>query len=397
MFKNGLPLAQAVLAIFLIALAFGCQPPGSATPPPEAKATRAPEGAATASDRPAWQKQWNDVTAGAKQEGKVFVLTTSGPEIRALLINDMGKKYGIDVEVVTGRGAELTARLTSERRTGLYSVDIYQGGVTTPMSNWKPAGYLDPLEPALILPEVLDAKSWLGGVMPFIDRDKTVIGFSAGVPQHVAINTDLVRMEEIQSYYDLLNPKWKGQMVLFDPTLGSGSSTAFLSRLMLPDELGRDKAIQFMRDLVKQEPAITKDLRLQVEWVARGKYSIALGPQREQVSEFRRAGAPIRPIVYFREGIDTSPGSGGLALMNRAPHPNASRVFINWLLSKEGQTTYARSFGAPSARMDVPTDGLDPDIVPDPNKKYVHLGEETFVSDPETGKIINEIFAPLVK
>ncbi len=395
--KNGSSLSSTLLATLLIGLVIavsGCQPPSTAATPP---ASTKVASSSTAAAKPAWETRWNEVLEAAKKEGKVVVYTTAGAEVRSTLIDDMSKKYGIDVEVVSGRGPELTAKLTAERRAGLYAVDIYQGGVTTPLSNWKPAGFLDPLDSALILPEVTDLKSWLNGTMPFIDKDKTVMGFSAGVPQHVAVNTDLVQKDEIQSYYDLLNPKWKGKMIMFDPTLGSGSGAALLTRLMLPDELGREKAIEWMKNLVKQELAITKDLRLQVESVARGKYAIALGPQREQVAEFRKAGAPIRPIVYFVEGIDTSPGSGGLALMSRAPHPNAAKVFINWILTKDGQTQYAKALGAPSARVDVSTEGLDPDVVPDPKKKYVHLGEETFLADPETGKLIAEIFAPLLK
>ncbi len=360
--------------------------------------------AATPAQKPAnipaaadWQKKWDDTVAAAKKEGKVVVYFTAGTAVRNALIGGMAKEYGISVEIVTGRGAELVNKITAERRAGMYNADVYQGGITSLLSQWKPAGFLDPLAPALILPKVLDKKAWLGGELPYIDKDRYVIGFSAGVPIYVAINTDLVKKEEITAYADLLNPKWKGKMALFDPTVGAGSSTAWLRRLMLPEEMGREKAIQFMKDLVKQEPAVTKDLRQQVEWVARGKYAIAIGPQREQVSELRKAGAPILPITYFKEGIDVSPGSGGVALVNKAAHPNAARVFINWLLSKEGQTLYAQGYAAPSARIDVSTEGLDPAIVPDPKKKYVRLGEETFLADPETEKLLSEIFGPLTR
>lgn len=386
-----------MVLIGLVIAVSGCQPPSTSATPAGTKVASSTAAAPTPAAKPAWETRWNELLESGKKEGKVVVYTTNGAETVAALLDNMKKKYGIDVEVVTGNGSQLSNKITTERRAGLFAADIYQGGVTTMLTTWKPAGFLDPLEPALILPEVVDNKLWLDKTMPFIDKDKMAIAFSAGVSIYVAVNTDLVQKDEIQSYFDLLNPKWKGNIVLYDPTLGAGNSAALFRRLMLPDLLGREKAIEFMRNLVKQEPIITRDLRQQMEWIARAKYPLALAPQREQVAEFQRAGAPVRPITYFRESVDVSPGSGGLALINNAPHPNAAKVFINWLLSKDGQYIYAKSYAAPSARVDIPPDGVDPAVVPDPNKRYVHLGEETYVTDPETVKLISDIFSPLLK
>jgi ABC-type Fe3+ transport system substrate-binding protein len=68
----------------------------------------------------------------------------------------------------------------------------------------------------------------------------------------------------------------------------------------------------------------------------------------------------------LKEGTDVSPANGNVALFNRAPNPNAAKIYVNWLLSKEGQTSFARANGYVSARLDVPTDHTEPWRVPLP-------------------------------
>ena len=69
-----------------------------------------------------------------------------------------------------------------------------------------------------------------------------------------------------------------------------------------------------------------------------------------------------------------SPQAGAVALFNRAPHPNAAKVYLNWLLSKEGQTIFARATGYISARLDVPTDHA-PQRVPIPGSIKTYTQE----------------------
>lgn len=83
---------------------------------------------------------------------------------------------------------------------------------------------------------------------------------------------------------------------------------------------------------------------------------------------------------------------------HKAPHPRTARLFINWLLSKEGQTLFTKAFGAPSARLDVATEGLDPATLIKPGIKYIEGdAEEIDLSSVEQRKLAVEIFAPLMK
>jgi ABC-type Fe3+ transport system substrate-binding protein len=99
-----------------------------------------------------------------------------------------------------------------------------------------------------------------------------------------------------------------------------------------------------------------------MDWLGQGKYPIALGPPETISEDLIDKGVSIQLIApqQLTEGGDLSPGPASLMLMNKAPHPNAARVYINWLMSKEGQTSFSKATGIPSLRIDVPSDHIVP-------------------------------------
>lgn len=340
-----------------------------------------------------WQKDWDNTLIEAKKEGKVVVYGTAPGILRSDIGTAFRNKYGITVEDLAGRGAEVATKVLAERRAGLYIGDVYIGGSGTMVRQLKPAGVLDPLEPVLVLPEVLDPKVWLGEKLMWVDSPaKSILSFLAYPNHSFAVNTRLVRPDEIKSYRDFLNPKFKGKIVMNDPTTaGSGSMTFRVLGFNILD-------LDFFRELARQEPLIMKDQRLQVEWLAQGKYAIAYGPQTAIVADFQRAGAPLS-YVTPAEGTYLSAGSGNVSLVNRAPHLKAARIFINWMLSREGVGLFSRAFGSHGARNDVSTEGIDSVMTRQPGVKYwigAHT-EEFQLKEPEMMVSAKEIFGPLLK
>lgn len=338
-----------------------------------------------------WSIDWNKTQASARKESRLVVIGTAGGSFRTPLVSTFKEKFGIDVEVISGKGAEVSQKLLSEQKAGLYLVDVYLGGATTPVTQLKPAGAFSSLDSVLILPEVLDDKAWLEKKLPWVDKDHTILTTNAYPNLSLGINSQQVRQGEIKSYRDLLNPKWKGKIVLNDPTLaGVGGKWAVVVGTVIMNW-------DYMRELAKQEPVIITDQRLQVDWLAKGKYPVATVPQPQLFKEFQEAGSPIA-AVELEEGTWLATGDSGLALVNKAPHPNAAKIFVNWLLTKEGQTFFSKIMGVQSARIDVPTDFLDPMQVRQPNVKYYNASTEDFlISEPEKRKTAIEIFKPLVK
>lgn len=285
-------------------------------------------------------------------------------------------------------------KISSERRAGLYTPDIYASGVDSIYNYLKPQGALDPLEPVLILPEVIEPKVWLDEKIRWGDDDRKVLLWAAYPVAPIAINTDMVQPSALKSYQDLLDPRWKGKIVVNDPTIeGLGQST-FIDMLY-------QKTVEpaFFRNLVKnQDIAILRDQYLIATWLARGKYPIALGPSWGRLVEYMDAGAPITS-VRPGEGVSLRAAGAALTLMNKAPHPNAAKVFINWFLSREGQALVQKTVQKQSRRMDIPAEGLIPQEVRQPGEKYLvsPYDEEKFTLEdqPKYSQLVKEIFGPL--
>ncbi|MBI4331522.1 MAG: extracellular solute-binding protein [Chloroflexi bacterium] len=361
-----------LIGVAFLVLTVACSGPAQPGPAP-ATTTAAP-----APRQAGWEQKWEVVVADAKKEGQVVIYSQWGPDTRNLLIKGFKDKYGINVEwLAFSRGPEITARAQTEKAAGINNADFFGTGLTTTMVTMKPLGLLGPIAPRLILPEVTDSKAWKIGKVPLVDKDGTGFGMVATAQRYILRNTDLVKEGEITTYKDLLKPQFKGKLTLNDPTV-TGPGNAMFGHLA-QDLWGEAETLQFLKDLlIKQEAVITRDNRQQVEWVARGKYTVAIAPLVEVTQDFIKQGAPLA-LGATTEGVAVVSGAGAFAIPAVLPHPNAATVFINWVLSKEGATVFQKGFGNPSARADVPAEGLDPLLFPKPGEKVFPESEEVIV------------------
>jgi ABC-type Fe3+ transport system substrate-binding protein len=289
--------------------------------------------------------RWDQVVAGAKKEGKVVVSIPPGAELRKSLKAVFEKRFGIELELITGRGTASAKKIADEFRAGLRLTDVHTGG-SGPISSVF-SGMLVPVEEQFILPEVADPKQWWGGHM-YVDNAKRYgYSFLAFVQDAVWYNTDLVKPEELRSYDDLLNPKWRGKIGYSDPRRGGAGqgNWAFL---------WKTKGEEFLKKLVQQNLVIMNEERPLAEALAKGSLAITVGLDIDNFISFVRAGLPVKPLPQLKDGIYPVTGSGALAVLKDAPHPNATKLFVNWLLSKEGQETYQSALGEPTRRLDVP-------------------------------------------
>ena len=309
----------------------------------------------------AWQEEWERILQAAKKEGTVAMIGPPGADRRDALTETFQKKYGISVEYHADPGAGISPRLNAERKAERYLWDVVLTGTTTGLEVLIPARVLDPLEPSLILPEVKDLKFWRGGALEFLDPGRQLLVMTPFQRGILFINTNSANPKEFKSYKDLLDPKWKGKIVADDPRK-SGPGQATFTFFFLHPGLGPD----FIRSLGGQGLTLLKDYAQEVNMVGQGRYPVGVGFSDSLAEERAKQGVPLAIVDprQLKEGSDMSPASGGLSLFNRAPHPNASKIYINWLLSKEGQTIYARATGYISARIDVPTDHAAPWRVP---------------------------------
>ncbi len=376
-----------ILVILVILVVSACAAPS--TPPQQQIAPGSGAGPAVKEEAPvtAWQAEWDRVLAGAKREGTVSIMSDGGSSLRDAIIEGFSKQYGIKVEIVAGKGAQLAEKVLTEQRNGLYLWDVQHGGATTKISQLKPAGAYQSLEPTLIRKDFLDSKFWSPGQPSWVDKDHTVLNIEYSVSGKLGINTNMVKPGEIKSLKDLLDPKYKGKMIMNDPTV-SGTGAKFVG--VVATLHGWD----IWREIAKQEPVVMRDEKLMVTWLAMGKYPVVLSPKTEPMFDATAAGAPVADI-----GVSDALYATGdtISFLKNAPHPNAAKVYINWLLSKEGQLIYHTAQGSWSARNDVVLNST-PSKKPEPGVQYFNSnGEEFLLQQAEQMRMAKEIFGHLMK
>ena len=353
-----------------------------------------PQTALTVEGKTPWQEEWDKTLKAAEQEGQVVLYSLS--EIGDAIANTgFQKKFPrIKISVVTARGGEHVSRVMAERRAGKFLADIGNLGNTSPYTLYQ-SKTLEPIASSFILPEVGDESKWWQGKQQFIDPENRYILVYVGAPLFlVGYNTKLVDPGGFKSYWDLLDPKWKGKIVAFDPKAGGFAATRDRFFYHNP-ELGPP----FLRRLFS-EMALTLYARFPQgeDWLAAGKYSICLC-RHQSISEAKTQGLPVDLMdpSSFKEGTGVESRAKTLVLMNRAPHPNAAKVFLNWFLSREGQSDFQKTgakildAGAEgSLRMDIPKDDIPPRNRLDPGVKYVTQWNPDYFDMKPIAKLIGE-------
>lgn len=313
-----------------------------------------------------WQKSWDETLAAAKKEGKLVIAGPPSQELRQTMPAAFKARYGIGIDYLGGRSAETAVRMRAERQAGIHSIDAILAGNDSMALIFHREKMIVPLKPALMLPEVLDGSKWKKGKLWFSDPEQQyILRLANSVTTMFHINTNEVKPGDLRSVKDLLNPKWKGRIALQDPTIaGSGSNQA----AHLYFQHGED----FVKQLyVDQKPMISRDTRQITDGLARGIYPIALGAEDADVEKLRKEGIPLALLDNLSDLYrEVSAGFGQVAMVSDAPHPNAARVFVNWIASKEGSEVYARAMGVVPTRNDIDESFLPPQIIPREGVQY---------------------------
>src|SRR5688572_1466694 len=290
--------------------------------------------------------EWDKTIELAKKEGKVVVSLPASTELRASIEKLFEKRYGIDVEPLVGRASTLVRKMVDEAKAGVRYVDLHMGGSESVVTGLLPEGVIDPVEPYMSLPEVKDPKHWWGGHIWVDNAKKFAYSTLAYQTESLWINSQLMRAEEVRSFDDLLDEKLKGRIGYLDPrTPGSGASMwSYLREL---------KGEEYLRKLAGQKLALSRDQRVLAEILAKGKVALVIGLTYYSYAPFVKAGLPVAPLPVPKEGVYVSGGSGHLVVLKNAPHPNATKLFVNWFLSREGQEVYTRAMRQATRRLDV--------------------------------------------
>jgi len=314
-----------------------------------------------------WQKEWEETVAAAKKEGTVVVLGQPSPAMRNEILPKFTERYGIKVELIAGQSSTTVGKVRTERAAGIYSVDVFMSNGGTSISVLYAEKMIDPLKPMLILPEVTEPSKWKGGVIPFADPEKQyLLLMFRSVDSHMVVNQDYVKPEEMRHVKDLLNPKWKGKIATEDPAAAGGAGAGSAAHFYT--QIGPD----FVKQLyIDQQAIVQRDRRQLSDWLARGSAPICLTCHIDDMRALVNEGYKLVELFEL-DGIQNrvTPAPSLLSVANKAPHPNAAKVFVNWMAGKEALELYSKNAQAATMRTDADESFLDPRVIPKPGVQY---------------------------
>lgn len=330
------------LVVLLTAALMACARPATpvATPTPTPRATPA------ATPTPTPESEWDKVVKAAKAEGKIVfydAFWAMSPRERETIFAAFEKATGIKVEVTAMQPADSRERIRTEQTSRQYVADIFASAISMPYDVWK-QGFTQPA----IVPAGQEKGMWRWDPYALGKTEGHVV-LTHWTPGGVnLINTNLVKPEdEPKKWDDYLDPKYKGKLVMSDPRT-PGSQLWWAALL---ERKGKD----YWPKLAKNEPVLVPGISVPIERVTRGENAIGVGAEVKQSILAMKAGAPLKGI-HFPEAVQAMPF--GVAIPNGAPHVNAAKVLLNWLLTKEGQIVLSQAGNNSSLRNDIPQDWL---------------------------------------
>jgi iron(III) transport system substrate-binding protein len=298
------------------------------------------------------------LSAGARKEGEVADYTSTNHQMSGPLLAEFQKKYPfITVKLARIGGSKIIQRAETEAKAGLHAVDVIgtgELGIVSLVDRGLMGKYLSPMREHLR--EGFADKEGLWTV-----QHATLL-FSA-------YNKKMVKAEEApKSWEDFLDSKWKGKLSLDTEAF---EWMGFLIKLM-----GEKKAMDYFERLTRQDLKFLRGRSLQLQLMAAGEFPITMVANANLILDLKKAGAPIDSIrispVLLRPSL--------LMMAANAPHPHAAMLYLDFLLSQQGQSMLAKSGRLP-ARRDVQTE-----------EQELSEGLKFFMPDPlETGRNYKKI------
>ena len=322
--------------------------------------------AASSASAADWQggagPEWQKIFEAAKQEGALVV--AGPPQLSTNIAAAYQRDTGLNIQFLGGEARTTSSRLAREMRAKSVTIDAtFTGMVELPLVK---EGFFEDIKSRLILPSVTAPENWMDGQIKFNDNTGRYMlqthSYRSAVP---FFNPKVIKPSELTSWQDLLEPKYKGKIAVYDPRNGGpgqAMSTYIASQL----------SIDYLTRLyVGQSVVYSLDSRQMAEWVVRGVYPIALGVLTPDYLRYKNAGIDTIAPSDFSDGPGTLSGGFSVVLLPKgAPHPNAATVFVNWFASQPGQEAFSRAYNVPSRRLDVKVETVPEYTIPKPGFKY---------------------------
>lgn len=337
-----------ILVSLFVMLAVAC---GS----PDPTATPTAGGPTPTAGPVGFQAEWDALIAAAQEEGKLIVAGGGGVAPMEPIYEIFTEKFGVKVVLGRGSSREHAERILAEQSAGRFTVDVAHSGANSANTRYIANGMAQPIEPFFMHPEVLDKSNYFGGRYWWTDAEEkyhfvmtSQITSPAG-QTNWWWNTNAVSIEEVATWTDsfsILKDENKGKIVILSHLTGGatgGDLKDYLDPLIGPE--------WFERLYTEMDVFFTQDFNTIVDGLTFGRfdYAIEIGSASREFDEIRDAAGPVTsyrhvweaglvPGLEVTQTLNATGGAGGmLLLMRNLPHPAATTLYVNWILSAEGQ------------------------------------------------------------
>ena len=291
-----------------------------------------------------FQGRWNALIEAAQEDGELVIIAGGSASVGMKNhIEYFQEKFGIKVIVGRGSGTDQANRILAERGNGRFTADVVHVGPTSGNTRMIPNGAYDPIKPLLFHPEVVNQSLWLNNQHHYADPDQDKIFLWNGVADVERFpswyNTELVPYDELpRSVEEIFSLRhWK--IAMQPPNVGGAGGTYF--EMYIHPDYGPDFMERFIREM---DITFTTDTLGMVNGLVQGKYhALHGGLGTQDPDDLVERGLPLaEPDIDIAsiKTISPSGSSNNVAVFNRRPNPNAAQLYVNWLLSREGQTVW---------------------------------------------------------
>lgn len=253
---------------------------------------------------------------GAKKEGTLTWYTSTNVPNSLKLIKGFEAKYPfLKVKLYRSSSVKLLSRVITEANMGKYLFDVVCSSSYKALM-YRKMGY--------IIPYNSPERKF------YSDEFKDKEGYWTGLyfnTHLIAYNTKMVTPADApRKYEDLLDSKWKGKLGIDTAT----ETGWFATQLEI---MGKEKGLDFFRRLGKQKPNLRKGHTLLVQLCIAGEFPIIVNAYGARIEEYKAKGAPVEwvavnPVIFH---------ANGNMLGKNASHPNTAKLFIDYMLSRDGQ------------------------------------------------------------
>lgn len=271
------------------------------------------------------------VEAARKERTLVFYTSMTVGQAQEMLNAFKAKYPFLEPKMYRAVGERLLTKIMTEVQAGRYEFDVVQSAETQAYFLKKKNLLMKYVSPeAKNLPRA------------FVDPQGTWAAVYI-MPNVTAFNTQMVKRSEVpRSYEEFLNPKWKGKIGM-DPTKPEWFA-------WMLKQMGEEKGLAYMRKLAAQDLRFYPGLSLLTNLLASGEFPLLLNDYLHTAEEIKRKGGPVDWVAQDPVYTKFQP----IGIGAKAPHPNAAKLFVDFVLSAEGQKIIA-SFARVPTRLGVPT------------------------------------------